>query len=99
MMSFEECQAWGKKRREEKAALEAKCAEIRKQEMIKQGINPDSQNTPAPKYEHPAMPGQVMMTILFIVGYIGSFIFKDWWIPWIILTVLLGKYLSRHDND
>jgi hypothetical protein len=99
MMSFEECQEMGRKIREERAMMDAKCKEICRQQRIKQGLPPDLPQAPTPKYEHMAMPGEGIVIVLFIVGYLGSLIFKNWWIAWIILTVLLGKFITRHDND
>ena len=98
MMSFEEAQEWGKKRRAEEAARNARLANIRNEELRKIGVDPNAQQSKC-QYEHPCMPSSGAMTILFIAGYIGCFLFKSWWVGWIVLTILLGKYISRHDND
>ena len=103
MMSFEECQEWGRRMRAEKEEFEKKQMEIRRNEFIKKGINPDSCN-PIPQkkpweYDHPSTPNDGFVTFLYIVGMIGSLIFKDFWIPWIILSIAYGKFITRHDND
>jgi hypothetical protein len=99
MMSFEECQEWGKKVKEEKEELNKKMVRIRENELRKMGINPDNQRVIKQKYDHPSMPEDGAVTFLYLVCMIGSLIFKDFWIPWFILTVLYGKFITRHDND
>ena len=99
MISFEECQEIGRKNREEKEALNKKMAEIRNVELRKMGVNPDNQKNVKPKYDHPSMPDDGLVLILYIVSMAASLIFKDFWIAWIVLTIAYGKFVSRHDND
>lgn len=98
-MSFEECQEWGRKKRSERAALEAKCREINRQERIKLGLEPYQPQAQKPKYDHPCTPDNGFVTVLYILGMIGSFIFKQWYIAWFALTVWYGMFITRHDND
>lgn len=99
MMSLEECQKWGKKIREEKESLLIQNEKIHHEELIKKGINPDLQKSVESKQDHPLAPSDSVATVLYITGMIGCLIFKDFWIPWIILTILYGKFITRHDND
>ena len=99
MMSFEEAQEWGKKRRAEEAARREMLSNIRNEELCQMGVRPTVQGSDKPQYEHPCMPSSGAMAVLFILGYLGCLFFNGWWVGWIMLTVLLGKYLSRHDND
>ena len=99
MMSFKECQEWGKKRIADEEELNKRMTKIRNDELRRRGINPDDQKTIKPKYDHPSMPEDGFVTFLYIVGMIGSLIFKDFWIPWIILTIVYGNFISRHDNN
>lgn len=99
MMSLEEAQDLGKKRIEEEQALYNRRVQIRNEELKKMGVNPNAQLNPSEKYEHPSMPGSGMMAVLFIIGYVVCFMFKPWWLGFIVMTILLGKYVSRHDND
>lgn len=103
MMSFEECQEWGRRMREEKENLRKRQEEIHRNELIKQGIDPDTiKPTPQRKpheYDHPSTPDDGLVTVLYIVGMIASLIFNDFWIPWFILTIVYGKFITRHDND
>ena len=99
MMSFEECQELGRKMKTEKEELNKKMSQIRNDELRKMGINPDDKKTAKPKYDHPSMPEDGMITFLYIVFMIASLIFNDFWIPWVILTIAYGKFITRHDND
>ena len=99
MMSFEEAQEWGRRREEEKKVLRQRQEQIHREELKKMNVDLDTQKPIKLKYEHPSMPGNGMMAVLFIIGYIVCLLFKDWWIGWIVLTIALGKYLGRHDND
>lgn len=99
MMSFEECQKWGRKIRDEKESLRIQNEKIHREKLIKMGINPDLQEPVEVKYDHPLAPSDGVITALYIIGMIGCLIFKDFWIPWIILTILYGKLITRHDNN
>ena len=99
MMSFEECQEWGRKRREEEQALRERQKQIHEEELRKMGIDPNSLKTPRPQYEHPATPEKGIVVLLFIAGYVLSFLFKPWWLGVTVMTILLCKYVTRHDND
>lgn len=99
MMSFEECQELGRKMKAEKEELNKKMSQIRDGELRKMGINPDDKKIVQPKYDHPSMPEDGLITFLYIVLMITSLIFNDFWIPWIILTITYGKFITRHDND
>lgn len=103
MISREEAQEWGRKMRAEKAEFEKQQMEIRRNELIKQGINPDTHKPIRDKqqheYDHPCMPDNGFVTVLYILGMIGSLIFTQWYIAWFALTVWYGMYITRHDND
>lgn len=103
MMSFEECQEWGRRMRAEKEVFEKKQMEIRNRELRKQGIEPSTKKSIVSKkpheYDHPSTPDDGFVTFLYIIGMIASLIFKDFWIPWIMLTIAYGKFITRHDND
>lgn len=99
MMSFEECQEWGKKMREERAALEYKNEQIRQDRLRKMGIDPNAIQTEKPKYDHPCMPDDGFVTILYIIGMVASLIFTQWYIAWFGLTIAYIKFITRHDND
>ena len=99
MMSFEECQEWGRRRQQEKESLRQKQEQIHREELRKRGVNPDVQQIVKPKYDHPSMPEDSFVTVLYIIGMVGSLIFKDFWIAWIGLTAAYGKFITRHDND
>lgn len=99
MMDFKECQEWGKRRRDEKENLRKRQEQIRKDELKKMGIDPNNQPSIKPKYDHPSMPEDGFITVLYVVGMIASMIFNDFWIAWIALTILYGNFISRHDND
>ena len=99
MMSFEECQEWGRKRQREQEVLMKKQEQIHRNELIKLGINPDSQQSMKPKYDHPSTPDDGFVTVLYIIGMVASLIFKDFWILWIGLTIAYSKFITRHDND
>ena len=98
MMSFEEAQAMGKRIREEQQRNFEIRKKIRDDELRKQGINPDVQII-KPKYDHPSTPENGFVTVLYIVGMVASLLFKDFLIPWIGLTILYSKFITRHDND
>lgn len=97
MMSFEECQEMGRQIRKNREESEARIRKAEEERLCKLGVTPGQ--TPTPKYEHPSMPDGGMMTVLFIAGYVVCLLFKEWWVGWIALTIALGKYLGRHDND
>ena len=99
MMSFEECQEWSRKRREEKAALEAKCREIGRQERIQRGLSPERPQVPKEKWDHPCMPDDGFVTFLYVLGMIVCLMFNQWYIGWFALTVWYGMFISRHNND
>ena len=99
MMSFEEAQAMGKRIREEEQRRFEMRKKIRDDELRKMGINPDTQKFIKPKHDHPGTPEDGFVAILYIIGMVGSLIFKDFWIAWIILTICYGKFITRHDND
>lgn len=99
MMNFEECQEWGRKMREEKENLNRQIEKIRREELMNKGINPDLQQPIKPKYDHPGMPDDGFVTVLYVIGMLTSLIFNDFWILWIGLTILYVKFITRHDND
>lgn len=99
MMSFEECQEWGRKIREEREELNRKNKIIRQEELRKMGIDINTQKSPPPKYDHPCTPDDGFITILYIVGMIASFIFTQWYVAWFGLTIAYVKFITRHDND
>ena len=99
MISFEEAQAMGKRIREEQERIRHKLDETRKSELREQGIDPDAWGPVKPRHDHPSTPDDGFVTILYIIGMIGSLIFKDFWIAWIILTILYSKFITRHNND
>ena len=97
MMSFEECQEMGRQIRKNYEESEARIRQAEADRLKKLGIAPMPVNKP--KYEHPSMPDDGLVIILFIIGYIACLLFKGWWVGWIALSAALGKFLSRHDND
>jgi hypothetical protein len=103
MMSFEECQEWGRRMRAEKEAFEKKQMEIRNNELRKQGIDPSTMKPIASKkpheYDHPSMPDDGFVTFSYIIGMIASLIFTQWYIAWFGLTIAYSKFITRHDND
>ena len=99
MMSFEECQEWGRKMREEEEKRKTEIERIRQEELKKIGINPNTQKCSQPKYDHPCTPDDRFVTILYVIGMIGSLMFKQWYIAWFALTVWYGMFITRHDND
>ena len=103
MMSFEECQEWGRKMRAEQAEFEKKQMEIRHNELRKQGIDPSTiKSIPQKKpheYDHPCTPDDTFVTVIYVIAMIASLIFKDFWIPWIMLSIAYGKFITRHNND
>ena len=99
MMSFEEAQAMGKRIREEQERIQKMVDETRKSELRKRGINPDVYKPTKPKYDHPCTPDDGFVTVLYVIGMAASLIFKEFWIPWIILTIGYSKFITRHDND
>ena len=98
-MDFEECQEWGRRMRKEREELNARRAQIREEELKKMGIKSTDQNNNKPKYDHPSTPDDGFVTVIYIIGMIGSLIFNDFWIPWIIFTIAYGKFITRHNND
>ena len=99
MMSFEEAQAMGKSIREEQERIKKMMDETRKSELKKQGIDPDAWKPIKPRYDHPSTPDDGFVTVLYIVGMVASLIFKDFLIAWIGLSILYGKFITRHNND
>ena len=99
MISVKEAQEMGKKIKEEEDKRHKKMAQIRDNELRKMGVDPKAKDNIKPKYDHPSMPDDGFATVLYIVGMVASLIFKDFWIPWIILTVVYEKFLTRHNND
>lgn len=99
MMSFEEAQELGKRIRAEKEKRYKIMEQVHQEELRKMGINPDTQKFTKPKYDHPNTLEDEFVTVLYVIGMVGSLIFKDFWIPWFILTIVYGKFITRHDND
>lgn len=103
MMSFEECQEWGKRMRAERAEFEKKQMEIRNNELRKQGVDLDTikpiKNKQPWEYDHPSTPDDGFVTFLYIIAMIGSLIFKDFLVLWVMLSVTYGKFITRHNND
>lgn len=99
MLSFEQCQEMGRKIREEEKQRNEELARIRNEELKKMGVNPDVQKHEKTKYDHPCMPEDGTVIILYIVAMAASLIFKDFWILWIALTAAFGKFITRHDKD
>lgn len=99
MLSFEQYQEIGKQVRAEEAKIKAMQAKVREEELRKRGVNPNQQITEKPKYDHPCMPEDGFITVLYILAMIASLIFKQFWIAWIGLTIAYVKFITRHDND
>ena len=99
MLSIEEYQEIGRQNREQRKKEQEHIAEVRRQELMKMGVNPNIQNTSKPKYDHPCMPNDGFITMLYIIGMAGSLIFNQWYIAWFGLTVAYFKFITRHDND
>lgn len=96
MISFEEAQEIGRKNRELKEK-EAKLIQEAHEKWLKdQGL----MQTPKVevKYDHPCMPEDGFVTLLYIVGMIGSLIFTQWYVAWFALTAWYGMFITRHDN-
>ena len=99
MLSFEKYQEIGKKIRESEERRQERLEYIRKDELRKRGIDPDVRQPSKTRYDHPCTPDDGFVTILYIVGMVGSLIFKDFWMLWIALTVGYVKFITRHDRD
>lgn len=99
MISFEEAQEMGKRiRAEEKRIFEMR-KKTRDEELRKMGIDPDTRKHTKPKHDHPSTPDDGFITVLYIIGMVGSLIFKDFWVAWIGLTILYSRFITRHNND
>ena len=98
MMSFEECQEWGKRLTEEKKQRKELMIKIHEEELIKKGINPNIQTTQKPKYDHPGTPDDGFVILLYIIGMVVSLLFKEFWLMWIALTLAFVKFITRHEN-
>lgn len=96
MMSFEECQEWGKKMRAEKEALNKKMEKIRKEELKKQGIYSDSYKNTTPKYDSPYALENGVATVLWLIVSAGALIFNGGWIISIIATIVWFNHITRH---
>lgn len=96
MISFEEAQEIGRKNREEQAKREKIMKEAHEKWLKDQGLVPPQKVEV--KYDHPCMPEDGFVTFLYIVGMIGSLVFKQWYIAWFALTVWYGMFTTRHDN-
>lgn len=49
--------------------------------------------------DHPNTLEHGAATILYVAGMVGSLIFKDFWIPWFIFTIIYANFITRHDNN
>ena len=99
MMSFKEAQAMGRRIKEEEKRIFEIRNNIRNEELRKMGVSHTAQKMVKPKYDHPSTPDDGFVTVLYIVGMVASLMFKEFWIPWILLTVGYTKFITRHDND
>lgn len=99
MLSFKECQDIGAKVRAEEKKRNEYLANIRKEELRKNGVNVNVAQTPKPKYDNPSMPEDGLITVLYIICMIASLIFNDFWMIWIALTLAYSKFITRHDNN
>ena len=99
MLSIEEYQEMGRQVREQRKRDREYIETVRKTELRKIGINPDIPKALKPKYDHPCMPDDGFVTILYIIGMVGSLIFNQWYIAWFGLTIAYFKFITRHDND
>jgi len=52
---------------------------------------PPEPKPPQPKYRSPNSIDPTAALILYIVVMVGGLIFKDWWIIWIVATVIYFK--------
>jgi hypothetical protein len=96
MLSFEECQEMGKRIREEEKKRNERIENIRKEELRKQGIDPDAYKNVKPQYDSPYALENGPATILWLVVAIGALIFKDGWMISVIATFVWLKYITRH---
>lgn len=97
MMSFEECQEWGRRMEQEKKELQEKQEQIRREELRKRGINPDTINQDVkPKYDSPYALDNGLATVLWLIVAIGALIFKGGWILSIVATVVWFNHITRH---
>ena len=99
MLSIEEYQKIGKQNREEEIKRKEFLAKIREDELKQKGIIPNTQASARPKYDHPCMPDDGFVTVLYIIGMIASLIFTQWYVAWFGLSVAYFKFITRHDND
>ena len=96
MMSFEECQEWGKRRREERELLNRKIEQIHQEELRKIGINPNTQEHIQPKIDLVYSLENGGATVLWLIVAIGALIFNGGWILSIIATGVWFNYITRH---
>ena len=99
MMSFKEAQEMGRRIREDQERTKKMMEETRRAELRKQGIDLDAWKSVKPKYDHPGTPDDGFVTVIYILGMVGSLIFKDFWMAWIVLTIGYGKFITRHNKD
>ena len=98
MLSIEKYQEIARQNREEEKQRKEFLAKVREDELRKMGVNPNTQTQTQPKYDHPGMPDDCFVTLLYVIGMIASLIFNQWYIAWFGLTIVYGNFLTRHDN-
>lgn len=97
MLSLEEYQEMGKKLREEKEALNKRCAEIRRDELKKQGvIIEEKEHKFHGDCDSPYAMENSTATILYIITMVGGSIFTDRILIWIFATIIWFNHISRH---
>ena len=99
MFSIEEYQELGKQMREQRRKDQEYIESVRRSELSKRGIDLNTQNISKPQWDHPCTPSDGFGTVLYIASMIGSLIFKQWYLGWIVLTILYIKFITRHNND
>ena len=86
MMSFEECQEWGRKRRQEEEELKNRMEKIHQNELRKQGIDPNAYKTEQ-KYYHPNTLDKSEALFWYVLIMIFGSIFSARILIWIIATI------------
>ena len=75
---------------EERAKIKADWENYKRKVALEEKLEADKQ-----KYRKPKTIPDGEATLLYIVVLIGSLIFKDWWIIWIIATFMWLKNINR----
>lgn len=96
MISFEECQEMGRKRKEEEEKRNAEIERIREERLKRSGVNPDVYKQEKPQYDSPYALENSTATVLWIIVAVGGLIFNGGWILSIIATIVWLNYITRH---